>query len=34
MNDEIIKVFDYIGDKLGIVIDWTQQNIQPYLQDL
>ena len=34
MNEEIIKVFDYIGEKLGIVIDYTQKNIQPYLEDL
>ena len=34
MNEETIKVFDYIGDKLGIAIDYTQENIQPYLEDL
>lgn len=34
MSEEIIKVFDYIGDKLGIAIDYTQENIQPYLEDL
>ena len=34
MSEEIIKVFDYIGDKLGIAIDYTQKNIQPYLEDL
>ena len=34
MSEEIIKVFDYIGEKLGIVIDYTQENIQPYLEDL
>ena len=34
MSEEIIKVFDYLGEKLGIVIDWTQENILPYLQDL
>ena len=34
MSEEIIKVFDYIGEKLGIVIDYTQKNIQPYLEDL
>ena len=34
MSEEIIKVFDYIGEKLGIVIDYTQENIQPYLDDL
>ena len=34
MNEETIKVFDYIGEKLGIAIDYTQENIQPYLEDL
>ena len=34
MSEEIIKVFDYIGEKLGIAIDYTQKNIQPYLEDL
>lgn len=34
MSEEIIKVFDYIGEKLNITIDYTQENIQPYLEDL
>ena len=34
MSEEIIKVFDYIGQKLGIAIDYTQENIYPYLEDL
>ena len=34
MNEETIKVFDYIGEKLGIAIDYTQENIIPYLTDL
>lgn len=34
MSEEIIKVFDYIREKLGIAIDYTQENIQPYLEDL
>lgn len=34
MSQEIIKVFDYIGEKLGIAIDWTQENVMPYLEDL
>ena len=34
MNEEMIKVFDYIGNKLGVAIDYTQENIQPYLEDL
>lgn len=34
MSEEIIKVFDYIGEKLGIAIDYTQENVMPYLEDL
>lgn len=34
MSNEIIKVFDALGEKLGIVIDWGQENIYPYIQDL
>lgn len=34
MSDEIIKVLDNLGQKFGIAIDWTSQNIMPYLQDL
>ena len=34
MSDKIIKVLDTLGDKFGIMIDWTQQNVQPYIQDL
>lgn len=34
MSDEIIKVLDNLGQKFGIAIDWTSQNILPYLQDL
>ena len=34
MSEEIIKILDDLGKRLGIVIDWTSQNILPYLQDL
>lgn len=34
MSNEIIKVLDNLGQKFGIAIDWTSQNILPYLQDL
>ena len=34
MSEEIIKVFDYLGEKFGIVIDWTQESILPYLKEL
>ena len=34
MSEEIIKVLDNLGEKFGIAIDWSSQNILPYLQDL
>lgn len=34
MSEEIIKVLDNLGEKIGITIDWTSENILPYLQDL
>ena len=32
MSDEIIKVLDAICEKLGIAVDWTSENIMPYLE--
>lgn len=34
MGDEIIKVLDNLAQKFGIAIDWTSDNVLPYLQDL
>lgn len=34
MTNEIIKVLDYLGEKFGVAIDWTQQNVLPYIEDL
>lgn len=34
MSDEIIKVLDNLAERFGIAIDWTSQNVMPYLQDL
>lgn len=34
MSEEIIKILDDLGKRLGIAVDWTSQNIFPYLQDL
>ena len=34
MSNEFSKALDALGEKFGIVIDWTQQNVQPYVQDL
>lgn len=34
MSEEIIKVLDNLGEKFGIAVDWTSQNIMPYIQEL
>lgn len=34
MSEQIINVLDAICDKFGIVIDWTQENVLPYVQQL
>ena len=34
MSTEIIKVLDAISERLGVAIDWTTENIMPYLEQL
>lgn len=34
MSEEIIKVLDDLGNRFGTAIDWSNQNIVPYLQEL
>lgn len=34
MSQEIITVLEYIGEKLGIAIDWTSENIWPQVLDI
>ena len=33
-SNEIINVLNYMCQKFGIVIDWTSDNVMPYLEDL
>lgn len=33
-SKEIITVLDYLCSKFGIAIDWTSQNVMPYLESL
>ena len=33
-SEQVISVLDALCEKFGIVIDWTQQNILPYVQEL
>lgn len=33
-STQLIEVFDYLGSKIGMAIDWTNQNVAPYLEEL
>lgn len=34
VSEQIIEVFDHLAQKFGVVIDWGQQNVIPYIQKL
>lgn len=34
VSDQIIKVLDALSEKFGVAIDWTSNNILPYVQEL
>lgn len=34
MSEQVIKVLDSVCDKFGIAIDWTSNNVLPYIQQL
>lgn len=34
VSDQIIQVLNYLGEKLGVSIDWTSENVIPYVQEL
>lgn len=34
MSKEIIAIFDDLSERFGIAIDWTSENVMPYLQEL
>ena len=33
-SDELIKTFDYLLSQFGVAVDWTSENVLPYLQTL
>lgn len=33
-SQEIINVLNYLGQQFGIAVDWTSENVMPYLQEL
>ena len=34
ISEQMINIFNDLAQRFGVVIDWTQQNALPYLQDL
>ncbi len=34
VSNEIIKVLDYLCEKVGVTIDWTNSNVLPYVEQL
>lgn len=34
ISNEIIEVLDYLGNKLGLAIDWSSENVIPYVEQL
>lgn len=34
MSNEVSEALNAIGQQFGLAIDWSQQNVQPYIEDL
>lgn len=34
MSSEVSEVLNALGEKFGLFVDWSQQNAQPYIEDL
>lgn len=34
ISSEITNILNDLGSRFGVVIDWTSQNVTPYIQDL
>lgn len=34
VSSQIIEVLEHLGNKFGIAIDWTAENVLPYLEQL
>lgn len=34
MDKELCNVIDKIAEKIGVVIDWSSENVMPYIQDI
>lgn len=34
MDKELCNVIDKIAEKIGVVVDWTNENVMPYVQNI
>lgn len=34
VSDEIIRVLEYLFQKIGVTIDWTDKNVLPYIEQI
>lgn len=34
ISSEIIEVLDHLSEKFGVVINWSSENVMPYVQEL
>ena len=34
ISDEVIKILEYLCSKIGLTIDWTRNNVLPYVEQL
>lgn len=32
ISGQVIEIFDYLGEKLGLAIDWGSENVLPYIK--
>jgi len=33
-SNQVIEIMDYLGEKIGVTIDWTSENVLPYIESL
>ena len=34
MDEELCNIIDKIAEKIGVAIDWSSENVMPYIQDI
>ena len=34
ISNQVIEILDYLCEKLGVTVDWTSENVLPYLAEL